>query len=62
LRLSRRCISSFSFSIFSFRRLVLGRERLGRLLPIGGVELLVAIVDRLELAAVDRDARLREQA
>src|SRR5439155_5529978 len=63
----------------------LGLERLGRLLPVGGVELLqiagdallnlchapvhlgarevlVAIVDRLELAAVNGDAGLREQA
>ncbi len=63
----------------------LGFERRGRLLPVGGVELLqiacdafldlrhaslhlgarevlVAVVHRLELAAVDRHAGLREQA
>ena len=68
-----------------FQAARLGFERLGRLLPVGGVELLqiardalldlrhaplhlgarevlVAVVHRLELAAVDRDAGLREQA
>ena len=68
-----------------FQAARLGFERLGRLLPIGGVELLqiardalldlrhaplhlgarevlVAVVHRLELAAVDRHAGLREQA
>ena len=68
-----------------FQAARLGLERLGRLLPVGGVELLqiardalldlrhaplhlgarevlVAIVHRLELAAVDRHAGLREQA
>src|SRR6188472_4613500 len=68
-----------------FQAARLGLERLGRRLPVGGVELLqiarnalldlrhapvhlgarevlVAIVHRLELAAVDRHAGLREQA
>ena len=34
-----RCISSLSLASFSFRRLVLVCERLGRLLPVGRVEL-----------------------
>ena len=68
-----------------FQTARLGFERLRRLLPVGGVELLqiardallnlrhapvhlgagevlVAVVHRLELTAVDRDAGLREQA
>ena len=68
-----------------FQAARLGLERLGRLLPVGSVELLqiarhalldlrhpplhlgprevpVAVVHRLELAAVDRDAGLRQQA
>ena len=68
-----------------FQTVRLGFERLGRLLPVGAVELLqiardalldlrhaplhlgarevlVAVVHRLELAAVDRHAGLREQA
>ena len=68
-----------------FQAARLGLERLGRLLPVGSVELLqiardalldlrhasvhlgarevlIAVVHRLELAAVDRDAGFREQA
>jgi hypothetical protein len=68
-----------------FQTARLGFERLERLLPVGGVELLqiapdallnlshapvhlgarevlVAVVHRFELAAVNRDAGLREQA
>ena len=68
-----------------FQALRLGFECLGRLLPVGGVELLqiarnalldlrhaplhlgtgevpVTVVHRLELAAVDRDAGVRQQA